>query len=284
MDGQYPDDQHKKSGPATQPTAPHFAVSHPPEDEDLYLPPSLRHQPKWHKMMRRTLGAILIVVILAAVVVGVYGKFFYHKQPAKQSSQPSAQTNQNAADPFTNKTKTYTSTGAGLSFAYPETWKLNDANDKLTVTSPVASLTDMNGAKFSGKIVFTVQPKGTTPKAFDGGGVIAALDSQKISYAKPTSVQRGQTYLSFLQYTQALVKDQLDGIYVTGDFGYQTNQYAPKTDITKLDPLITVTFQKCDDDTCASPTDTSIQASMWSDNADFQKTIEAFLKSIQVSG
>jgi len=107
--------------------------------------------------------------------------------------------------------------------------------------------------------------------------------SQKIKYAQPTAIQRGETYMTFVQYAESLMQGQLDAIFVTGDFGYQANQYVPKTDIAKLDPLISVTFLKCDTVRCANPTDTSIHADAWASGTDFQKTITTVLSSIQVN-
>lgn len=282
MDGMYPDDLNKRSGPAPpQAPASHFAPNRPPEDEDLYLPPSQRPKPKWRKAVRRTLGIILSVVVIAALAGGVYLKFLHNKKPAPTTNKP-AQTVQTPGA-FTTQTKSYTSTNAGLGLTYPKTWTVSDNTDALTITSPIARLHDVSGGQFQGKVILTVQPKGSTPKAFDVGGAISVIDSQKITYAKPTSVQRGQTYLSFLQYTQEFVQNQLDGVYVTGDFGYQAKQFVPKTDIAKLDPLITVTFAKCTDTNCANPAPASIAADAWTNKAGFQATILNILKSIQVS-
>jgi len=278
MDGMYPDDLNKKLETPPKAPASSFAPERPPEDEILYLPPSQRPKPKWRKIFK----IILIVLIVAVVVAVAYLKFFHNKKPSPSVSKTPTQTTQ-PIDAFADKTTEYTSENVGLTFAYPQGWKVNDTADKLTVTSPTTQLTDATGQLFKGKIVLTIQPKGTIPKAFDSGGVISALDSRKIKYTKPSPVQRGQTYLTFLQYTQELAKSELSGVYVTGDFGYQANQYVPKTDIAKLDPLISVTFQKCDNDACANPSDINIQTDMWTNNADFQKAIIATLTSIRVN-
>jgi hypothetical protein len=280
MDGMYPDDLNKKPQMPQAP-APNVASERPPEDADLYLSPSQRKKPTWRKAAAKTLKIALVILIVAALAAVVYWKFFHHKTKPAMQQKPSTQTVQ-TADAFTAKTKNITSENVGLTLSYPETWNAEDAADKLTVTSPITQLIDTMGQAITGKIALTVQPKGAVPKAFDSGGVISALDSQKIKYTRPTPIQRGQTYMTFLQYAQTLAKGQLDGIYVTGDFGYQTNQYVPKTDIAKLDPLILVTFLKCDNDACANPTDTSIQSDMWANDADFQKSISTMLKSIQV--
>jgi hypothetical protein len=283
MDGMYPDDLNKKSEPVVvpKPDDPLMATERPPEDADLYLPPSQRKKPTWRKAVGNTLKILAIVIVIAALAGGAYWQFFRHKAgPVQQQKTPTHTLA--TSDAYTDKTKDITSENVGLTLSYPETWSANDATDKLTITSPVTSLTDMSGQAIDGKIVLTVQPKGTMPKAFDSGGVISTLDSQKIAYTKPSPVQRGQTYLSFLQFTQELAKAELGGIYVTGDFGYQAAQFVPKTDIAKLDPLISVTFLKCDDTACKNPSDTNLQAEIWTNDADFQKTILAMLKSIQV--
>lgn len=283
MDGQYPDDLNKKSEAPTGAPAPGFASARPPEDEDLYLPPSQRAKPKWRQSAGKALKISAVILLVGVIAGGVYWKFFHNKNsPAKSPAQTQQQTVK-SSNTYTDKTKEIASTNVGLTLAYPESWNASDEAGKLTISSPVTSLAGTDGQKMDGKIVLTIQPKGTTPEVFDKGGVIAALDSQKIKYAKPTEIQRAETYVSFLQYTEKLVKGQLDGLFVTGDFGYKTNQFVPKTDIAKLDPLISVTFQKCDDDACANPTDASVQPDMWTNDADFQKTIMTMLKSIQVN-
>jgi hypothetical protein len=283
MDGQYPADLNKRSeAPDTQAPAPSFAPARPPEDEDLYLPPSQRPKPKWRKTVVKAVKIFAIVLLVAAVTGGVYWKFFQGKKPTPTQPPAGATHTVQKANAYTDQTKSVSSANVGLTLTYPATWEINDETDKLTINSPIVLLTDTNGQQTNGKITLTIQPKGTMPSAFDGGGVISALESQKIKYTKPTPIQRAETYLTFVQYAESLTKGRLDAMFVTGDFGYDANQFVPKTDIAKLDPLIQVTFQKCDDDQCAKPANTSINAGMWADDVNFQKTITTMLKSIRV--
>ena len=67
--------------------------------------------------------------------------------------------------------------------------------------------------------------------------------SEKIKYSNPTSVQRAETYLTFVQYSTTARGEGIDALYITGDNGYQKDQYIPKTDMINLDPVIVVSFE-----------------------------------------
>lgn len=260
-------------------------------DRDLYLPPSLRKKSKWPKI----LGIIVLVVIIAAVAAGGYWQFLRVK-PSSVKPQTSSTPKKVASQPAVSS-KHYDSTQFALGFDHPGDWTVDDSsNTLLTVMSPAVQLSDANGQNQTGQIVMTIQAKGTEPPAFTQGNAIAVLMSQKISYSKPSADQRAQTYLSYLQYAATTTHGALDAIYITGDNGYQKDQYIPKADVVTLDPLITVTFTQCANQTCSNggsangnqsgkdtskSTPFSIAAASWS-NSTQAKTVEAMLRSIKV--
>jgi hypothetical protein len=111
---------------------------------------------------------------------------------------------------------------------------------------------------------------------------VAVLPSENITYASPATGQRGSTYVSFLQYSTTTAKGALDGIYITGNAGYQQGQAIPMVDVVKVDPLITVTFVSCTT-TCsdASPA-ANVSSTVWT-AASLQTILENMFKSLAIS-
>jgi hypothetical protein len=234
--------------------------------------PQLRPKKKWPRVVGWT---VLCLILLAGLGAGGW-KLAQHKAPVKPN-----QTHQSAT-PKTVAVKAYTSDNFNLSFSYPGNWTVADTgNGKLTVTSPATQLIDASGQKQTGQIVMMMQTEASADfSAFKTGNAVAVLDSQKLDYAKPAGTQRADTYISFLQYNTTTVHGALDAVYITGDAGYQKYQTIPEADITKIDPVVAVTFLSCDAASCSgSKTPTSIASTMWAD-ATFSAPIENMIKSI----
>ena len=233
-------------------------------------------KPSWLKRLAK------IVVALVILAAAGYGTYWFMSRP---SSKPAAthKTTTTTSTPATVPTKKYTSTDLGLSFAYPETWTVAEPSGAaLTATSPVMQLADSTGKKVNAEVVMTISPQGQGLSAFDKGAATAVLDSQKISYTQPTSSQRAQTYLSYLQYASTPAGNALDAMYITGDYGYQKDQDIPKTDAANLNPLVTVTFVKCGSNSqaCATgATAMNVSATSWSAGA-LNKTVTTMLESL----
>jgi|GEM_PF-770039 len=184
------------------------------------------------------------------------------QQPVTQNA-PQTKTDQSAT---TKTTEDYSSTTFSLSLAYPSSWTPAEANGVLTITSPVVDLTDATGQKQKGQMVLTVRNKQVLLPEFDKGSAAAVLPSEKIKYTKPSSTQRASTFVSYLQYAETTTKGGLDGIYITGDAGYQYGQTIPKGDIARIDPKISLGFVSCGDGACAKGTPTlplTISGSSW---------------------
>jgi hypothetical protein len=237
-------------------------------------------KPKSHKATRIT-GSIVLVLLLAGAGFAAYWHFTTATPKAK-SNPVAVHQAQSEADSAANQqvpTKTYASTNFQVTINYPEAWTIADTATDLAITSPMMQLTDATGAAVNGKIVMNMVPKGTLPAAF-GTGATAVLNSVKVNYTQPTPTQRASTYLTFAQYAATTTTGALDGIYVTGNYGYQKDQNIPSTDIMNVDPLITVTFQKCADATCtAGLTALSIKSTDWND-ATFSAPIKTLLTSL----
>lgn len=271
--------------------ASHAAETDPDMDYSQYTP--LRKSPKkWKKVL-----LWVVVCLFALAGVGAAGYMIYkqknHPKPATHSSSKqtsnsnsnsksnqSSNQNSNSSQP-TSGTKNYTSSNLKLSFSYPEKWTVVDSGGgKLTVTSPSQQLTDANGQQQTGQIIMQIENQSSADmSAFKTGPAVAVLKSQKIDYSNPTGTQRASTYISFAQYNSTTVKGGLDGIYVTGDLGYDYAQPIKESDITKIDPLVRVVFVKCSDDKCSSTTPLTISSTMWNDTS-FANPITNMLESL----
>jgi hypothetical protein len=274
-----------QAGPAFQPTPTASAAARPPIEEDFdddvqpYASPKDEHKaqadylrnlresaPDDSHKLRNTILITLLILVVLALAAGAYWWWGGPLPGDNQKQQPVATTtpqttNQQAQqsaseDAATTKTEDYSSVSLGLSLAYPSSWTPAETNGVLTITSPVVDLTDATGQKQKGEIVLTVRNKQALLPEFDAGSAVAVLASEKIKYTKPSSIQRASTYVSYLQYAATTTKGGLDGIYITGDAGYQYAQTILKGDIARIDPKISVGFVSCGDGACAkgSPT------------------------------
>lgn len=236
---------------------------------------------------------VAVLVLLAALVFGAYWLFIRKDSGnnADKKTNTAANTNDDQNDDNTQSsliaedTEHHNSSQFMLEFDYPKDWKVNDeaGSGKLVVTSPKLSLQDANGKDFDGQVVFTIRNKQQSLPEFDKGNATAARESLKINYAKPSQVQRASTYISFLRYATSANAKGLDGVYVTGDVGYQKDQAVPKADFTPVDPVIGITFTKCGDDACSAEGEsTNIASGMW-DEASFGKRLQSMLQSLVIN-
>jgi hypothetical protein len=241
----------------------------------------LKGQPK-QKSAHHRLRILLIVVITAVLAAACGAAIVYDKHSMKHviKQQTAVKTKTNQSNPATVPMTSYSSTGFGLTLSHPKTWTVtDDGSTSITLLSPVMQLTNATGQKVDGKVVIIVQQQGQIPTAFGTADAAAVLPSQLIKYTNPGSTQRAQTYVSFLQYSSATITGTLDGIYVTGNYGYQKDQAIPTSDVTNLNPLITVTFGQCTTKACTSIENLRISATSWSQET-LSKPILAILESL----
>lgn len=233
----------------------------------------------------RNIWKILAVVLLLLLAAGAAYWFVLRPKPASHTSQSSAQQSaaSSAQQPSSDQnasgtTKPYSSTPFGLSFQYPSNWNVNETTVSITVVSPKNDLTKPNGQKVSGLVTMTIQHRQLSLPEFSKGNATAVRESNKIAYTNPSPTQRAQTFLSYLQYAATTEHGGLDGIYVTGNLGYQKDQAIPQADVVKVDPLITVTFASCSGSSCTQPL--TIAASSWT--GDLQTTVQTMLQSLTI--
>ncbi|HSX18475.1 MAG TPA: hypothetical protein VLE51_03920 [Candidatus Saccharimonadales bacterium] len=249
-------------------------------DYAKYSPPQKERSPIWRKL---GIGLAILIVI---AVLGAGGYWFAknHKstKTPTQSSQASQTNSVDAGTKITSATKHHDSTNFNLGFDYPADWTVTDSgNGQLTVRSPAVSVKDSDGQTVNVRISLNIRDKTQKLSEFDTGNAIAALDSEKVAYTKPTQTQRANTYLSFLMYASST--RGFDGIYITGDSGYKKAQAIPKVDIQKIEPIISLTFAKCTDSTCSgSMTALSVSTDNW-DDQNFSQPLKAMLQSFSIT-
>jgi hypothetical protein len=232
----------------------------------------------------RFMAWMLLIVVLTAGA-GFAGWYFLlrEKTPATGAKSTDSNTSQQATSSSATDTATkhYESPNFHLELDYPQDWIVTDSTTKLSIVSPATQLKAATGTKQNGQMTLTIQNKQVSTPAFKAGNALAVHASEKIAYAKPSPTQRANSYLSFLGYADSTAKG-LDGVYVTGDNGYQVGQAIPQVDIAKADPLITVTFTACSDSKCAAAgKPMTLAAEVW-DDATFAKPIKAMLQSLIV--
>jgi len=237
-------------------------------------------KPKKRGWLKAVIAIVVIVLVLGA---GAY-YWFVMRKPAATKTTTTSQKAPDAATAQNVPTKHYDSSTFNLGLDYPNTWKVTDAGDgKLTVASPSGTFKTANGTT-DGQVIVTIQSKQNSLPAFKSGNAVAARDSEKIAYLKPTPNQRAQTYLTHMSYA-GTAAGNLDGVYITGDLGYQKGQAVPQTDIVQGDPLVTVTFAKCDGTTCPTDPTTAkltIPDTSWADSNALIKAATTILTSLTI--
>lgn len=246
------------------------------------LPPDLH--PERTKRRHRVGLTLLVLLIVAVGGCSAYLLIFR----SKPTNQPQAHSSQNqsseAPKKITVTTKHFSSNMFSLDFDYPSDWTVAEpeGGNQIVATSPVMQLKAADGQQATAEVVLKVNQQGQDLKMFDGGNALAVRESKKVAYTKPTSTQRANTYLSFLQFASTSTNSALDAVYITGDFGYQTNQAIPKVDIAKVDPQVSISFVKCANTACSgTTTPLGIASTAW-DDASFSGPLEAMLKSLVI--
>jgi hypothetical protein len=156
----------------------------------------------------------------------------------------------------------------------------------LILQSPAEELLITPNQLVKGKITMTIQnlPPATIP-GYQSGNATAVLGSQLITYTNPTATQRASTYISFLHYatSTSTPASNIDAIYITGNSGYQLNQYIPLADIQAVSPVVGITFSRCANAACStSGPATSITSTTWNTTS-FSGTLLTLLKSLSIN-
>ncbi len=245
--------------------------------------------PKYHSHNKRSgskrwvkVGLVIVAIVLIGGVGILVANGHKSKPTAAKEASPTRKLPAAVAVPKAPliPSTSYTSTNFNTSFNYPNGWNLIDSgNAPLTVTSPVMNIIAANGQTKLGEIVLTLAQKGSVPLAF-GSTSVAVLTSVKITFSQPSTSQAAQSYISFIQYPATTTRGGLDGIYLSGNYGYQKYQNIPQSNIAAVDPLVYVSFYSCVNKLCpdSSRAPLTIASTDWN-NSQFSAPILLMFKS-----
>jgi hypothetical protein len=231
--------------------------------------------------------SLLVVVILLAIAGGVYEGFLKHDKKKPIAKVATTNTTLSASDvKLPSPTKQYYSDNSGDGFNYPSTWSVSEPqnSNQITLTSTILKLPNKSGKMVDGKIVLTIiETNPASLGAFNAGSALAVLPSQVINYSNPTQEQQGSAYVSFLQYASTNSSSPvIDSIYITGNNGYQLNQYIPQSDVLAVNPIIYFSFLGCANTSCSTTSPISLPTSIWKD-ASFSGPILSMLESLSLN-
>jgi hypothetical protein len=243
---------------------------------------------------KRRLAIKLLIVVIILLVAGVSYLWLLHRSDKNarytslyttiigRQAAPVSKPKAKLTSAITTVTKQYTSVNQGLTLNYPANWSVNETTDVLTIRSTPILLSTLTNKTFTGQVVLTIRNKTPPLTEFNAGNSVATSESTIMTYVQPTSDQRGSTYLSFLQYADS-VSGSLDGIYVTGNSGFQQGQAIPASDFVPIDPIVSVTFMKCSSAPCSGTNQrVSINPAMWKESA-FSGPILSMLESLAIN-
>jgi hypothetical protein len=249
------------------------------------LPPRAPLPPQYQKENSGN-GRKIFMVFVVLMIIAALAYWFLLKPKPTNAPATSSSKNGSQNSPQSNSdidTEHHESPSFNLGFDYPKGWKVSDisGSDKVVVTSPALKLKGTKEKQVDGQIIMTIRGKSHKLTEFDKGAATAIINSEKIAYTKPSETQRGNTYISFLNYSGSN-DTGLDSIYITGDAGYQKDQEIPVVDISKIDPITNITFVKCVDSKCSSAgTALTVDPGNWQDTG-FTKPIKILLQSLSI--
>lgn len=260
-------------------------------DRLTVLPPSPpHHYSKSQKKNGRHYGWIWLAIVLAALILAGAGYLAIRHakttKPVKQSSSVKhVQSKPAAVSPPSIPSSSFTSPSFGMTFNYPQTWNVVDSGAAgVSVYSTPMTINNAAGQPVLAEVDVTFLKQGSLPSAFGNNTSVAVIDSQKIVFTQPGNNQPSATYISFVQYPSTTIAGGLDGVYVTGNFGYQKDQAIPNSQVAQVDPLIMVTFNSCSDSACSVATQKplTIAATDWNSSS-FSAPILLILSSLSFS-
>ena len=217
----------------------------------------------WKKLL-----IVLVAIIVIVALVGGGYHLWHDRKHVNTSAKKTTVTVNHISIP--NPTQNYSSDNLSLTLNYPSNWVIVDAlgSNQMTITSAPLKLLNAYSQPITGKITLTIlNYSPSTVTGFNGNSSTASIKSQLVTFANPTPDQIASTYISFAHFPASTTpSNSIDGIYVTGNYGYQVNQDIPQANITSQSPIIYYTFTECSNSTCSGTTKSlSIPASLWQD-------------------
>jgi hypothetical protein len=192
-----------------------------------------------------------LLILLAVIIVAAGGIGYWFMNKPSETKQPASTQQKQPVEEESDKevvetTENHVSQNFRLVFDYPSNWEVDESDPKqLLVSSPTTKFSQSGSeSKITAKVVVTVRAKNSQLPEFTENSA-ALRESEKMAYAQPSGQQRGQTYLTFVSHSGGL-----EGVYVTGDNGYEKDGFVPRSDVMQADPVISVRFIECPNKSC----------------------------------
>ncbi len=251
--------------------------------------PQPSHRPKSQKTSGyRWVALILVIIVIAGLAGWAYVSVHHKTKPQTKTYNRKSETSRSGSiNSSSNQQSTpaipttpYTASAFNTSFNYPSNWTvINNGTASINIDSPAEDMVAANGNTVLGQIEFTLAKTGSLPPAFTTQSV-AVMTSQKITFTSPSTTQAAQSYISFVQYPTTTIVGGLDGIYLSGNYGYQKYQAIPASNLDTVNPLVYVSFYTCQSQACPVNTRSplTITSTDWNNSA-FSAPILTTLKS-----
>jgi len=171
------------------------------DDHPAYQPRPAKPDRNFPKIL---IVIFVVIVLLAAAGLAVWKLVLNKPKTAPPSSASTAQVTPKVkvGDDIANEalTETYNSTPLSISFKYPKSWKVSEANGGIRVESPTFNYLPAEAASLDGNFrIYIRQGSRTQDGKYIGRGQ-AIKASEKLTYTQPAVGQRVDTWLSSFGY------------------------------------------------------------------------------------
>ena len=269
--------------PITEHPADDPAVTHP-DAVNVSKPDRPKHR------LRKVLLTSLLVLVLLINGAGVYANVYLHNKVLARARAPSVSIKLPA--PTTSKTVTgqtpsapqpttlhYVSNALHVEFDYPVDWRIGGtADDKyLSLNSAPFSVPGTNSGSVQGDLVLAIADPSQEQGQFgqlNDNDVISA-DSEPLTYANPTPVQRKSTNISFDSFSNSddIQKGLARVILISGNLVYRKGQLLGSKSYKSITPHIYAYFDPCGIDGyhCTAYDSTGVSLDTWHNDPNFAK-------------
>ena len=234
------------------------AASRAVDEDDEWPEYAKRKFPKGLKKLLKIAAIIIVILVLA----GASYEIFKHHKTSKPAFKTSTSTTQPkpASSGHSNGTSQYTANGSdlNLSFSYPSNWTVSPAsgtdttNQTITISSPSTSIQSADGSSVTGKATVSIRAGSAAISELNSGNPMAAANSTQFAYNAPTPDQHQYPYLTFIHFTSgSQASGAFEEVMITGVQLFTKGQQVSSDSLGQLDPIISVSFYKCNDTACA---------------------------------
>lgn len=241
------------------------------------------------KFGKKPIVIILISIIIIFVSAGVF-YYLFHKSNRTITASSKRQLSVTPNYSSTSQSSQYVSNGQdlNLTFSYPSNWSVsppsgdNKTDQNITVTSPLASLQDVNNQTVTAEAVVSIRSASANLDELASNSAVAEQNSDQIAYIKPAPDQQQYPYITYIQLNGG-TNAGFQEVMITGTQQFTKGELVNETTLGGIDPVIAVTFYKCLSQSCngSNRTPLSININTWQNNNLCQDVLNIF-ESLQL--